>query len=70
LPQVSIITPKDRGCQLSLVFPGGRSVFDSLSKNCVICDWREPDVIRIAPHPLFNTFSEIFQFIEILKKSQ
>ena len=70
LPQVSIITPKDRGCQLSLVFPGGRSVFDSLSKNGVICDWREPDVIRIAPHPLFNTFSEIFQFIEILKKSQ
>ena len=70
LPKVSIITPKDRGCQLSLVFPGGRSVFDSLSKNSVICDWREPDVIRIAPHPLFNTFSEIFQFIEILKKSQ
>ncbi|MDC0479996.1 kynureninase [bacterium] len=69
LPNISVITPKERGCQLSLVVPNGKIVFESLSKNGVVCDWREPDVIRIAPHPLFNTFAEVYQFIQILKKS-
>ena len=69
LPNVTIITPNERGCQLSLVVPGGRKVFDTISEKSIICDWREPDVIRIAPHPLFNTFLDIFCFVEILKKS-
>ena len=68
-PQVSIITPEDRGCQLSLVIPGGRSIFETISEKGVVCDWREPDVIRVAPHPLFNTFSEVFRFVKILQKS-
>jgi kynureninase len=68
-PNISIITPDERGCQLSLVIPGGKSVFEVITEKGVVCDWREPDVIRIAPHPLFNSYSEIFQFVEILEKS-
>jgi len=68
-PNISIITPDERGCQLSLVIPGGKSVFEVIIEKGVVCDWREPDVIRIAPHPLFNSYSEIFQFVEILEKS-
>jgi kynureninase len=44
-------------------------VFDKLTKAGVIADWREPDVIRVAPVPLYNTFEEVFQFVEIFKKS-
>ena len=69
IPEINIITPKNRGCQLSIVVLGGRSIFDSLINNGVVCDWRNPDVIRVAPHPLFNTYTEIFKFINILKKA-
>ena len=69
LTNVDVITPEARGCQLSIVVPGGKDVFDHLSKQGVICDWRNPDVIRVAPHPLFNTFTEVFEFVEILKKA-
>jgi len=72
IPQVSIITPrniKERGSQLSLAIEDGRSVFDFISKKGVVCDWREPDVIRVTPHPLFNTYSEVFSFVHILKDS-
>ena len=68
LPSVSIITPKDRGCQLSLTIQSGRSIFENISEEGVVCDWREPDVIRVAPHPLFNTFSDVYEFVKILKK--
>lgn len=68
---LQIITPRDpeqRGCQLSLVIKkGGRPVFEQLSRAGVICDWREPDVIRIAPVPLYNTFEEVFRFSQILR---
>ena len=67
LDNVDIITPKNRGCQLSAVIPNGKDVFRDISKQGVVCDWRSPDVIRIAPHPLFNTYAEIFKFVEILK---
>ena len=67
LDHVDIITPKNRGCQLSIIIPNGKDVFRDISKQGVVCDWRSPDVIRIAPHPLFNTFAEIFKFVEILK---
>jgi len=70
---LEIITPADpaqRGCQLSLlVHQNGRSVFDKLTQAGVILDWREPNVIRVAPTPLYNTFEDVFCFAEILKKS-
>ena len=65
-----IITPSEparRGCQLSLLFAErGREVFDKLTKNGVIADWREPNVIRIAPVPLYNTFEDCYRFYEVL----
>ena len=69
IAEVDIITPKARGCHLSIVVPGGKDVFDYLSRQGVVCDWRNPDVIRVAPHPLFNTFTEVFEFVKILKKA-
>ena len=67
IPSVHIITPKDRGCQLSLVVPKGKKVYDYLLEKSVICDWRNPDVIRVAPHPLYNSYVEVFNFVKILK---
>lgn len=59
--------PKRRGCQLSLLFKErGREVFDKLTENGVVADWREPNVIRIAPVPLYNTFEDSYRFYEIL----
>ena len=70
---LEIITPSDpaqRGCQLSLlVHRNGREVFDKLTQAGVILDWREPNVIRVAPTPLYNTFEDVFCFAEILRKS-
>lgn len=67
----TIITPKEahkRGCQLSLLFhERGKEVFDALTENGVVADWREPNVIRIAPVPLYNTFEDCYKFYEILK---
>ncbi len=66
---VSILTPKnahERGCQLSLFFSKfGREIFDALTENGVIMDWREPNVIRVAPTPLYNTYEEVFQFVDL-----
>jgi len=66
-----IITPsnaKDRGCQLSIFLKqNGKKVFNSLTRNGVSLDWREPDVIRLAPVPLYNTFEEVFRFTELFK---
>jgi kynureninase len=69
---VAIITPRDpqqRGCQLSLVLKkNGREVYKQLAKNGFICDWREPDVIRVAPVPLYNTFQDVLRFVEFLEE--
>jgi kynureninase len=68
--RIDIITPSDpmqRGCQLSLkVKKDGRNLYQRLIRSNVICDWREPDVIRIAPVPLYNNFSEVERFVKIL----
>ena len=58
--------PAERGCQLSILMKkNGRNVFDKVIKAGVIADWREPDVIRIAPVPLYNSFEDVFRFSEI-----
>lgn len=62
--------PEERGCQLSIFFrKDGRRLFDALSEAGVIADWREPNVIRVAPVPLYNTFEDIYQFAAILKNN-
>jgi kynureninase len=67
------ISPTDaeaRGCQLSLRLGGspqrGRHVFERLGKRGIVCDWREPDVLRVAPVPLYNRFEDVHRFAEEL----
>jgi kynureninase len=71
LASLKIMTPAndaERGCQLSITVQGnGRKVFDALQKAGVVCDWREPDCIRVAPVPLYNSFSDVYRFVEIFK---
>lgn len=68
-----IITPKDpknRGAQLSILVHGkGKELFDALSESGVVADWREPNVIRVAPAPLYNSFEDCFNFGLILEKA-
>ncbi len=65
---IEIITPtnpNERGCQLSIrVKENGKQIFQQLMQQNFICDWREPDVIRIAPVPLYNTHQDVFHFAE------
>ncbi|WP_405383617.1 kynureninase [Maribacter sp. LLG6340-A2] len=63
-----IITPKDRGCQLSVFLHGhGKSLFNYLMENGVITDWREPNVIRLAPAPFYSSYEDMYTFGQILK---
>jgi kynureninase len=71
---VRIISPREprsRGCQLSLRIPGGRGrrVFDWLAAQEVMCDWRGPDVIRIAPVPMYNRYEDVSRFGERLARA-
>jgi kynureninase len=63
-----ITPPKEvRGCQISIhIEKNGKLLFNKLTEKGIICDWREPDVIRIAPVPLYNSFSDIYEFYVIL----
>ena len=67
----TVITPDDpaqRGCQLSMLTgANGKALFDRITKAGVIADWRNPNVIRVAPVPLYNTFEEVYRFAEILR---
>ena len=69
--RIQIITPKQtdaRGAQLSIrVVNSDKSLFKAISEKGVIADWREPDVIRIAPAPLYNSFMDVFNFVQILR---
>jgi kynureninase len=76
VPDIQIVTPKAasaRGSQISLRVGGargrGRTVFQHLTSARVVCDWREPDVIRIAPAPLYNGFEDVLSFVERLAKA-
>lgn len=69
--RIALITPRDaasRGCQLSLrTLFDGRALFAELQRQGVICDFREPDVIRVAPVPLYNTYEDLWRFTAILR---
>jgi len=69
---IRIITPSspdDRGCQLSIqVKNADKSLHDRLTLAGVVSDWREPDVIRCAPVPLYNSFQDVYHTVERLKK--
>jgi kynureninase len=61
--------PEERACQLSVFLHGeGRSLFEYLMKNGVIVDWREPNVIRLAPVPFYCSFEDMYEFGQILKQ--
>ena len=75
--RLQIVTPADptqRGCQLSLRVAGGReqgrALFDHLGAQGVLGDWREPDVIRISPAPLYNTFADVLRFARAVQEWQ
>jgi len=67
---INVITPGEedrRGCQVSMLVPvHGRKLFEALTKKGVVADWREPDVIRIAPVPLYNSFEDVWKFGQVL----
>jgi kynureninase len=68
---IRILTPSDpnqRGAQLSLVMQHeGRSFFDALGEQGIVADWREPNVIRVAPAPLYNSFTDVHRFYSVVK---
>jgi len=68
---LEVITPRDpkqRGCQLSfLTQSNGKKLFNYISERGVITDWREPNVIRMSPVPLYNRFEDVWRFVQILR---
>lgn len=70
--KIRVITPRnplERGCQLSLqIKDSNKLLHDALTERGVVCDWREPDVIRVAPTPMYNSFEDVFQFVKHLKE--
>src|SRR5262249_29729514 len=72
-PRVRVITPAEpdeRGCQLSLRIgtdpARARALFEPLTARGAICDWRSPDIIRVAPVPLYNRFEDAWRFTRLL----
>jgi kynureninase len=65
--QFTIVTPSDnwrRGAQVSIRLPrNGRALCDRLTSEGILCDWREPDILRVAPVPLYNSYRDVFQFV-------
>jgi kynureninase len=70
---LEIITPsseKERGCQVSmLMLKNGKEIFNELTRKGVIADWREPNVIRVAPVPLYNSFEDVWRFGQIVERT-
>lgn len=66
---ISPTNPEERGAQLSIKMKNSsKALFDRLTQDGVIVDWREPGVIRVAPAPLYNSYEDVFRFYEFLKK--
>jgi kynureninase len=69
---LKVITPlndAERGCQVSiLMLQRGKEVFGALKHNGVLADWREPNVIRVAPVPLYNSFEDVYHFGQVISK--
>ncbi|HET9744734.1 MAG TPA: kynureninase [Chitinophagaceae bacterium] len=69
---IGVITPRDekeRGCQVSmLMLKKGRDIFEALTREGVVADWREPNVIRVAPVPLYNSFEDVYKFGSIVTR--
>ena len=72
--KIAIITPASveaKGAQLSLSLQGGnqqgKNIHEQLKREGVVCDWREPNVIRVAPVPFYNRYSEVFEFVKLLQ---
>ncbi len=73
--KITILTPMaehERGCQISLSVNvehlDGKALYQSIEARGVTTDWREPNVIRVAPVPLYNSFLDVYQFVQILKE--
>ena len=67
--RINIITPEQRGCQISIsVKNGNKDLFNEITNRRVIADWREPDVIRVAPVPLYNSYLDVYNFYQVLKE--
>ncbi|AKP51027.1 kynureninase [Cyclobacterium amurskyense] len=67
---ITPLKPTDRGCQLSLLIQNkGKRVFDFWIEKDVVADWRNPNVIRLAPTPMYNSFQDVYEFSQILKNS-
>jgi kynureninase len=70
--QLTIITPSnpsERGCQLSIIVKeNGKKLFDYLNENGIMPDWREPDVIRMSPVPMYNSFEDVYRIGVALKQ--
>lgn len=69
---ITCLTPEDegrRGCQLSFTVPGGKAVYTALEEHGVTCDWREPDILRLAAVPLYNSFQDIYRFVTLLEQA-
>jgi kynureninase len=67
LPEIIIITPEKKGSQISIKVKNGKLLFNDIIQKGLICDWREPNVIRLAPHPLFNSYEEVYRAIMLIK---
>lgn len=71
-PKIKILTPfslEERGSQVSIQIQGGdKKIYEDLKQQRIIADWREPDVIRVAPVPLYNSFEDVYYLYESLKK--
>lgn len=73
-PAFQIITPSSpsaRGSQLSILLKPGRldTLSEMLDEAGIVCDKRKPDVIRVAPVPLYNTYEEVWEFVQIFKRA-
>ncbi|MAY84995.1 MAG: kynureninase [Flavobacteriales bacterium] len=68
--QFEVITPESHGAQISLLLHGeGKELFNRISEKGVVVDWREPNVIRLAPTPLYNSFEDVYEFGKLISES-